>query len=450
MAVTAALNDTLRASLRAAGAATSAELQRACGVSQASISRALAPLLAAGEVLAVGRGPSRAYVMPRPVAGVGTTGSIPVIRVDEDGGVSEFATLIPTAGGRCWIEEYVEPLTQLHDGLPWFLADMRPQGFLGRSFAHLHQDLRLADNPDHWSDDDTLKALCQVGDDLPGNLIVGAQAFERFNRAAPQPRVAPDAYVKLADASMRGALPGSSAGGEQPKFCAVREDGQPVIVKFSPAGDSPFDRRWDDLLVCEHLALTVLNEGGIPAAPSRVFRDGGRTLLEVERFDRTPRGRIGMVSLMSFDNEYIGQIDNWAATAERIRLRGLLIEEDVAHLRFLEAFGVQIGNTDRHYGNISLVIGPNGSWRLAPAYDVLPMIYAPIAGEIVPRDFEPGRLAPSAETLREWPRARALAARYWERVAGEPMVSGDFRALAERHAVSLRGDAPTTARGAAA
>jgi hypothetical protein len=55
----------------------------------------------------------------------------------------------------------------------------------------------------------------------------------------------------------------------------------------------------------------------------------------------------------------------------------------------------------------------------------------------------PGRLAPSAETLREWPRARALAQRYWERVAGETLLAEAFRVLAGRHAASLRGSQPT-------
>ena len=227
---------------------------------------------------------------------------------------------------------------------------------------------------------------------------------------------------------MHGALPGSSAGGEQPKFCTVREDGQPVIVKFSPAGGSAPERRWADLLVCEHLALETLNEAGVPAAKTRIISGGGRTLLEVERFDRTPRGRIGMVSLLAFDSEYIGHIDNWAATAERMSTRGLMRPSDADRLRLLEAYGQLIGNTDRHYGNISLVIDPSGSWALAPAYDTLPMIYAPVAGELVSReDFDPGKLAPTADTLRVWDAARKLAIAFWRSVAAEKRISSAFR-----------------------
>lgn len=433
------LTDRIRRALRAASASASSELQEICGASQASVSRALAPLLHSGEVLRVGRGRSQAYVMPRHVEGVTTTGTVPILKVDDQGNVSEFGTLIPTVGERCWIEEFEEPLTKLHDSIPWFLYDMRPQGFLGRAFAHSRQDLRLADNPGHWTDDDILRALSLAGEDLPGNLIVGEASFRRYTQAPAQQPVTPDAYAGMADLAMRGAMPGSSAGGEQPKFCTVREDGHPVIVKFSPSGDSPPERRWSDLLVCEHLSLTVLAAGGVPAARSRLFEGGGRMLLEVERFDRTPRGRIGMVSLLAFDAEYIGTMDNWAAAAERMVSRGLLREADTDRLRLLEAYGQQIGNTDRHYGNISLLIDARGSWELAPAYDTLPMVYAPIIGEIVSRDdFDPANLAPSAQTLRVWGQARDLATRFWELATQDARISDDFRSLAARHAQSLQ------------
>ena len=54
---------------------------------------------------------------------------------------------------------------------------------MGRLFGH--PELGLAPNPDHWSDDDVLKALCMAGDELPGNLIVGHQSFEKFQRLQP-------------------------------------------------------------------------------------------------------------------------------------------------------------------------------------------------------------------------------------------------------------------------
>lgn len=423
----------LQQALRTAGAATSAELQAALGVSQATMSRALTPLLHAGEVLRVGRGRSQVYLMPRPVEGAGASPTIPIVQIDEAGVPGPFATLVPVAGGRFWVHEDAGPQA-LHGGLPWFLSDMRPQGFIGRTFAHTHPELGLAPNPDHWSDDDVLKALCLAGDDLPGNLVIGNRSFERLQQLRPQAATERD-YPQLADTALHGGAPGSSAGGEQPKFC-VMSAGRPVIVKFSPAGNVPADQRWRDLLVCEHLALEALAGYGIVAAPSRIVQGGGRVFLEVVRFDRTARGRIGMVSLMAYDNEYVGKIDNWANTAERMAARNLLTDGDADRLRFLEAFGILIGNTDRHYGNISLLIEGN-DWRLAPAYDMLPMVYAPTAGELVEREFNPAAMSAPVQTLRQWADARLLAHQYWEAVAADDRISAGFRKRASVHARAL-------------
>jgi hypothetical protein len=433
------VSDRVRAVLRTAGAARSRELQEATGASQATISRALAPMLRSGEVLRVGKARNQAYVMPRAVSGIASP-TIPVMAVARDGSVRSFGTLIPCAGGRYWMDEN-DAGAKLHDGLPWFIADMRPQGFLGRSFAHAHSALGLAANPDHWTDDDVLRGLCHVGDDLPGNLLVGSASFERYMHAKPQPRVKPARYAAMAEAAMQGALPGSSAGGEQPKFCAVRDDGQAVIVKFSPAGRTAVDQRWSDLLRCEHIALQTLRDSAVEAADTRIFTGGDRTLLEVLRFDRTARGRVGMVSLLSYDSEFVGQIDNWAATAARMAARGLLTEGDARTLCFLEAFGRLIANTDRHYGNVSLLIEEGSSWRLAPAYDMLPMMYAPVGGELVAREFDAGSLAPTAETLGVWEAARVAARTFWLAASADEGISKGFRKIAAAHARELKGDA---------
>jgi hypothetical protein len=428
----------LRQVLGPMGAATQQQLSSVLAASPEAVERTLVPMLNAGEVLRAGAAPS--FVFVRRVADVTTTGTIPIFKVDADGQVAEFGTMIPTTAGRYWVEERDEAVEQLHEGLPWFLSDMRPQGFLGRAFALAHASLALANHPEHWTDDDVLRALCLAGEDLPGNLLVGANSFQRFVSAQRKPAVGPDAYPALAEAAMQGAAPGSSAGGEQPKFTCVRAaDGQPVIVKFSPAGTTEVATRWTDLLVCEHLALKTLNDAGVRAAVTRLTRAGGRTFLESERFDRTPRGRIGMVSLHAYDAEYVGRMDNWAATAERMQRQGLLRPSDADTLRLLEAFGRLIANTDRHYGNVSLLIDAQGSWALAPAYDQLPMLYAPVSDELVAREFDPVALQPTADVLRAWARARQLALQFWTSAASEPMVSKGFRELCARHAQALRG-----------
>lgn len=425
--LTAKVLQTLR---RQGGVLSSTELQEQLGVSQPTVSRALAPLVLAGQVQKVGAARSQRYVLPRTVPGVGR--EVPVMRVNEHGQASPFASLVPLQGGAIWVDE-ADGLSQQHGGLPWFLDDMRPQGFMGRTFAHAHPELQLGSDPRHWNDDDVLRALALFGDDLPGNLVVGEAAFQRFHTLRQRASRAESHadYPRMAEQAMQGTLSGSSAGGEQPKFC-TRLGERHVIVKFSPASDAPVDQRLRDLLVCEHLALSVLAEAGLPAAKTTIVSGGGRIFLEAERFDRTAQGRIGMVSLMVYDNEYVGEMDNWAATANRMLARGLLTAQDARTLRLLEAYGVLIANTDRHYGNISLILR-NDDWTLSPTYDMLPMLYAPIGGELVERDFAARPLQPTAATLPEWAQARTLAKTFWQAAASDKRVSEGFRTIASRN-----------------
>lgn len=422
------------------GVLTSAVLQALLGVSQPTVSRALAPLIQAGQVQKVGAARSQRYLLPRTVPGVGN--EVLVMHIDPQGRPSPFARMVPLEGGAFWVDE-VDGEHRRHDGLPWFLDDMRPQGFMGRTFAHAHPALQLGHDPRHWSDDDVLRAMTLYGDDLPGNLIMGEAAFQRFHTLpARASRVASAAdYPQLAEQAMRGTHPGSSAGGEQPKFCTISA-GRHVIVKFSPAGDAPTDQRMRDLLVCEHLALHTLAQAGLPAARTQLFLGAGRVFLESERFDRTPLsgddplslgGRIGMVSLQVYNAEYVGEIDNWAATANRMAARNLLTQADARTLRLLEAYGQLIANTDRHYGNISLVL-KGDDWALSPTYDMLPMLYAPVGGELVPRDFAGRPLQPTAATLGEWAEALTLARAFWQAAAADERVSAGFRAIAAENA----------------
>ncbi|QDL52923.1 type II toxin-antitoxin system HipA family toxin YjjJ [Rhodoferax aquaticus] len=433
----------LQALMRQGSVLTSAELQAQLGVSQPTVSRAMAPLIQSGQVLKVGAARKQRYVLPRTVRDVGR--SIAVMRIDAQGQASPFAKLVPLAGGAVWVDEE-DGLSKRFDGLPWFLDDMRPQGFMGRTFAHSHPDLQLGNDPRYWSDDDVLRALALYGDDLPGNLVVGEPAFARFHTLADRASRAASSedYPALADAAMQGTLGGSSAGGEQPKFCAITA-GRPVLVKFSPAGGAPADQRTRDLLVCEHLALQTLANAGVSAATTQICTGAGRVFLEAERFDRTaqgpghgggPVGRVGMVSLMVYDAEYVGAMDNWAATADRMQERQLLRPDDARTLRLLEAYGVLIANTDRHYGNISLLL-QDDDWVLSPAYDMLPMLYAPVGGELVPRNFAERPLQPTAATLPEWPRAIALARTFWAAAANDARISAGFRQICAENLAHL-------------
>lgn len=430
------------------GTATGPQLQARLGISQPSVSRLLAPLLADGTLVAVGAARARRYLLPRDVPGVGR--QVAIHAVQADGSVRFFGTLYPLAGDGFWMDEADREhgRSARHDSLPWFLYDMRPQGFLGRGFVQGHPGLQLPANLAHWSDDHILKALVNAGEDQPGNLLVGATAFDRYQAlpatgtalrtAAPVVTDPASQYPALALQALDQTAVGSSAGGEQPKFSAVR-DGQAVLVKFSPADHSAASQRWRDLLVCEGLALQTLAAAGVSAAHTVIEQAAGRVFLESRRFDRTPQGgRVGMVSLEVYDRQYIGQGTNWVDTAQRSEQAGpeRLTPDDVQTIGLLDAFGALIANTDRHHGNLSLLLHDH-RWRLAPAYDMLPMLYAPVAGEVVPRDFAAQPPRPTVHTLSVWPQARDLALRFWQTVAADGRISAPFRAIAQTNAQTV-------------
>lgn len=403
----------------------SAQLQEQLQVSQPTASRALAALVQSGDVVKLGQGRNQHYGLPRRVPGVGQ--HIPVTAVDTAGALQPLGSLYALHGGVYWVEG--EGLRTMlcggpyFDGLPWLIQDMRPQGFLGRSFARQHLGQLLGSDPRQWSDDDVLRAITQFGDDLPGNLIVGEAALQRYLQRTGQglPVAQPHDYPALAQAAMDGAVPGSSAGGEQPKFCCLDPQGRSWIVKFSSAEDNSVAERVRTLLRCEHLALETLRAASQPAARTQLYELQGRVFLAAERFDRPEPdllgrapGRIGMVSLESFNAEFAGPVDQWARTAQRLHDQGLLSAAEARRLKLWDAFGQLIANTDRHYGNVSLLW--NGRrWELAPCYDMLPMRFMPVQGEVPAWIWDMEAVQPSAAVLPVWEEAKVLARQFWAR-----------------------------------
>jgi serine/threonine protein kinase HipA of HipAB toxin-antitoxin module len=202
-----------------------------------------------------------------------------------------------------------------------------------------------------------------------------------------------------------------------------------VLVKFSPSTRTRVGERWADLLIAEHLAHEVLRGAGIAAAVSRIERFADRVYLETVRFDRVDRtGRVGVTSLYAIDSSLYGKLDNWIDAAKRMLADGHIDEPALADIRLLATFGALIANTDRHFGNLACFDRYDGRFALAPVYDMLPMLYAPEHDELPARAFEP--LAPNADNLRQYARARALAERYWAACAADARVSADFHGIA--------------------
>lgn len=389
-------------------------LMAALQVSQPTVSRALKAL--GDEVVPIGAARSIQYALRDPSRAVLQAS---VYRVSPEGGLQPVGTLIPVCPeGFVMAQADGHPLHS--DGLPWWLYDMRPQGYLGRAFNQRHGSrLGLPERLSDWSDTHALRALLLQGDDLPGNLLLGAAAREQFVHAPdPVPIAAadrPQAYAEWAAAAARGDLQGSSAAGEQPKFTAyVQAEGEPashVIVKFSAALPSLVSERWRDLLLAEHIALQVLNDGGIAAAHSCIVDHGSQRFLEVQRFDRVgARGRRALHSLAALDAEFVGSGRRWPEVARALARQHVITPEAVEGACLLWAFGTLIGNTDMHSGNLSFLSDHGRPYGLAPAYDMTPMVFAPTTGGDLPArslELTVGEQVPASAWLQALPLAQA-------------------------------------------
>ena len=380
------------------------------------------------------------YLLRRARAGLGS--QWPLFRLDADGTPHPCGTLNAVAPDGYYAAASAGRLSGLHTALPYYLLDAWPAGFLGRTIPTRHADLDLPARVGDWTEDHFLTYLTQRANDSSGDLVVGEEALDRHLTGVDAPLVVAMerrhiAYPEFATAAMSGTPPGSSAHGEHPKFTVCIAEGDRrthVLVKFSPPGSSAVGQRWADLLRAEHLAHRLLDENGIASCRSQLLEQGERVFLECERYDRIgANGRRGVVSLHAIDTSRYGRLDNWTAAAGRLAAEGLLSEEDAERIRLLDAFGALIGNTDRHFGNLSLFDDYANALRLAPVYDMLPMLFAPHDGQVLPGTFTPPPAR--AAWLAGWASARRLAEEYWERLRSDAGVSADFREVC---AASLR------------
>jgi len=438
------------------GARSTGELVRTLGVSAPSVNRMLRELAGAGELVSAGQTRLRRHALARRLRGTAST--FPVFAIDEQGRASAAwnMQLVHPQGCLARLDPRVWRSLDADgwwDGLPYPLYDMRPQGYLGRMVARAtSQQLHVPDNPEEWSDDDVLVYLTQFGSDSSGNLVVGEHAMQAWSRARTQglqdvigARDVGVRYQQLAEAAVGLGVAGSSAGGEFPKFTAVRELKGAltphVIVKFSGADDSPAVRRWSDLLVCEHLAVAALAEvGGVDVARSRIVQHGGRTFLESERFDRHGDfGRSAVVTLSAIEGSLIGSTETqWPRVLRSPGARSLFTSQLIDAAEEIFWFGRFIANEDMHTGNLSLL--PQGAvFALAPAYDMLPMAYAPLrAGEVPSRNFDPSRFpTPPAGREEGWQRAMNAALSFWTSAAADDRITPAFREICVDNAHAL-------------
>lgn len=445
--------EAFRAALRF-GPSNSRQLKAAAGVSAATAKRFLQELQP--DIVSVGETRRRKHALRRKVRG--KLSVLETFAIAEDGRATRGIDiqLVQPKGCHAKLDSQVWPqdatLDGWWEGLPYPLYDMRPQGYLGRMLAHdVAPMLDVPEDPDNWSDDDIVWFLANRGADVPGNLIVGAQAMQLWTRDRGLVQVIAERnikreYVRRAEFAVKLVGAGSSVGGEFPKFIAARSLAKAltphVIVKFSGGDSTGAARRWADLLVCEHLATEAISRlEGHSAARSRILEAGGRTFLESERFDRHgEHGRSAVATLSVVEAALIGAGPRaWPAvlgSPSGTRFFPAATRERVEELWW---FGRLIANTDMHHGNLSL--RPAGStFQLAPAYDMLPMRYAPLRGGDVPNPkFAVHDLPiPPRGPQDRWLGVLGAALAFWRDASRDSRISDPFRKICAQNAEALQ------------
>ena len=439
--------------LAALGPTSAADLATAFRVDPTTITRALRQL--GPDLQSFGSTRRTRYALRRKV--LDSTSSWPVYRIDPSGHARDWGTLEAFHGAwrmrwagapPAWVSHFADP-EGLWPTLPFFVRDLRPRGFLGHSAARpVARLLRIPEAPGEWLDDHILTFLALNGQDLPGDLVIGEDCLRaalglQISPAADftmAPHQAMTRYPELAVRATGSFQPGAAVPGGRPKFLvSLDESGterRQVMVKFSPPMNQPLGRRWADLLAMEFHALSILSEAGLAGIGFRLIDAGGRRFLECPRFDRSARGgRSGIVSLEGLLGSRSGRAD-WTSLVLDLERSGLVDATALRDTRRLQAFGELIGNTDMHPGNLAFRMSDALPFELAPAYDMLPMHWAPgTQGELMERSFAPQPPVPAA--AEAWREMLPIAREFWNRVIADQRVSREFAATARSAGESL-------------
>ncbi len=422
------------------GPATTNTLAAATGTSRQTVSRKLRSL--AGSVIKYDKVRPPLYYAVTEAFESGD--KILLAAVDPHGNTNLWGVLRPLAHGGFYLQPTaITPKVfagarwdGMYDYLPYFLDDMRPQGFIGRQIA---RDLNAQSgifppDPRDWNQEQIGRYLVANGDDLPGNLKIGRLALDRVRR--PPQKSRREDYPELADKVVEGEVHGSSAGGEQTKFATYsRERDAHVIIKFSPKGDGELATRWKDILVTEQIASEVLHAYNIPAAELEIFEVGGRLFLESLRFDRAGEyGRLPLISMQAIDNEFAGVGSGWLSVAKELHNQGLITWQHLYDIAVYWGFGKLINNTDMHLGNISFSVDGSG-FSLAPIYDMCSMGFSPKStGEIPPFSFSLPDISSSLIFIdKAQDMIKEMAQEFWKKLAESEILSEEFKIFLEKN-----------------
>jgi len=284
-------------------------------------------------------------------------------------------------------------------GLPGMLADSLPDKF-GNSVI----DAWLSRNGRDSSSFSPVERLCYTGERGMGALEFSPAVMGKYDASIP---VEVSELVEVAqeithqrnilDVRLDGSeqnnanaildilLVGTSAGGARPKAVIAMNNEGDVRSGQAPAPKGyeywllKFDGVTDLELGepsgygrIEFAYYLMAKAAGINMMPCRLLEENGRAHFMTKRFDRLSGKKQHMQTLCGiahYDFNMAGAYSYEQAFAVMRKLRLSKAEATEQYRRML--FNIIARDQDDHTKNISFLMGPDGKWKLSPAYDVI-------------------------------------------------------------------------------
>ena len=249
-----------------------------------------------------------------------------------DGGFGVFDDCLPDGWGLLVLDRYLQQ-NGINPRTLTLLDRLALVGSAGRGALEFRPDRSLVSKQDYVD----FEKLALEAEQILGNEDYSGKGIEEFQYR------------------------GGSPGGARPKIF-TRYDGKEWFVKFRAKNDS-------ERIGAEEYNYSLLaKKCGIEMPETRLFEG---KYFGVERFDRTPKGKLHVISMAGLVGaDYRLPSIDYAHIFQACAM----LTHNVAELwkvYRLMVFNYLIGNKDDHAKNFAFIYR-DGDWHFAPAYDLLP------------------------------------------------------------------------------
>ena len=249
-----------------------------------------------------------------------------------DGGFGVFDDCLPDGWGLLVLDRYLQQ-NGINPRTLTLLDRLALVGSAGRGALEFRPDRSLVSKQDYVD----FEKLALEAEQILGNEDYSGKGIEEFQYR------------------------GGSPGGARPKIY-TRYDGKEWLVKFRAKNDS-------ERIGAEEYNYSLLaKKCGIEMPETRLFEG---KYFGVERFDRTPKGKLHVISMAGLVGaDYRLPSIDYAHIFQACAM----LTHNVAELwkvYRLMVFNYLIGNKDDHAKNFAFIYR-DGDWHFSPAYDLLP------------------------------------------------------------------------------